>query len=193
MKSRDILISMDSQWLKEQFDCNPDKSKAGLARALNLEPPAISKILNGTRQIKAQEYNLMRQYFGLPIDGENASGIPDNSYKLETLAGGNQGFNESDKSGWSQILSLASMCSLIYPIRHLHRLAHSLSRTASGSCYGTASLCPSQIHRKSGFPPIKHRFKLIRSSKVYLILLGVLLRNCSGCSPLLAFHIKPFK
>jgi len=79
---------MDSQWLKRQFDCNPDKSKAGLARALQLEPPAISKILNGTRQIKAQEYNLMRQYFGLPVDGERASDLPENSYRLDTLAGG---------------------------------------------------------------------------------------------------------
>ena len=78
---------MDSQWLKTQFEHNPEKSKAGLARVLNLEPPAISKILNGARQIKAQEYNLMRQYFGLPVDGENASNLPENSYRLDTLAG----------------------------------------------------------------------------------------------------------
>ena len=78
---------MNSQWLKRQFDCNTDKSKAGLARALSLEPPAISKILNGTRQIKAKEYNLMRQYFGLPIDGERASSLPENSYRLDTYDG----------------------------------------------------------------------------------------------------------
>ena len=78
---------MDSQWLKRQFEHNPEKSKAGLARALNLEPPAISKILNGARQIKAQEYNLMRQYFGLPVDGENVSNMPENSYRLDMLAG----------------------------------------------------------------------------------------------------------
>ena len=86
---------MNSQWLKQQFDHNPDKSKAGLARVLQLEPPAISKILNGTRQIKAQEYNLMRQYFGLPIDGERASNLPENAYRLDTLAGQEQGFKES--------------------------------------------------------------------------------------------------
>lgn len=63
---------MDSQWLKTQFSANPDKSKAGLAAAIGLEPPAISKILNGTRQIKAQEYLLMREYFGLPVDGLSA-------------------------------------------------------------------------------------------------------------------------
>ena len=63
---------MDSQWLKTQFSANPDKSKAGLAAAIGLEPPAISKILNGTRQIKAQEYLQMREYFGLPVDGHGA-------------------------------------------------------------------------------------------------------------------------
>lgn len=63
---------MDSQWLKAQFQCNPGKTKAGLASALGLEPPAISKILSGDRQIKAKEYNLMRQYFGLPVDGQGA-------------------------------------------------------------------------------------------------------------------------
>ncbi len=85
---------MNSQWLKEQFECNPDKSKAGLARILKLEPPAISKILNGTRQIKAQEYNLMRQYFGLPIDGQNTSSLPENSYRLDTLESGEQALAE---------------------------------------------------------------------------------------------------
>ncbi|MCE7887605.1 MAG: XRE family transcriptional regulator [Alphaproteobacteria bacterium PRO2] len=64
---------MDSQWLKTQFAANPDKSKAGLAAAIGLEPPAISKILNGTRQIKAQEYLQMREYFGLPVDGHGAT------------------------------------------------------------------------------------------------------------------------
>ena len=94
---------MDSQWLKRQFDCNPEKSKAGLARVLSLEPPAVSKILNGTRQIKAQEYNLMRQYFGLPIDGENAAVLSDNSYRLDMLAGENtlqENPNESPENSW---------------------------------------------------------------------------------------------
>ena len=90
---------MDAEWLKEQFISFPEKSKAGLARYLKLEPPAISKILNGTRQIKAQEYNLMRQYFGLPIDGEGASNIPENAYKLETLAGMPNGFSDKLASG----------------------------------------------------------------------------------------------
>jgi transcriptional regulator with XRE-family HTH domain len=55
---------------------NPGKTKAGLAELLGLEPPAVSKILNGTRQIKAREYTLMRRYFGLPVDGEGAVTSP---------------------------------------------------------------------------------------------------------------------
>lgn len=64
---------MDSQWLKTLFATHPSHSKADLAKALGLEPSAVSKILAGTRQIKAQEYIVMRQYFGLPTDGMSAA------------------------------------------------------------------------------------------------------------------------
>jgi transcriptional regulator with XRE-family HTH domain len=74
---------MDSQWLKTQFAVHPDKTKADLAKALGLEAPAISKIIGGTRQIKAQEYLAMRRFFGLPVDGESAT---KSSGKLYTIA-----------------------------------------------------------------------------------------------------------
>lgn len=77
---------MDAQWLKYQFDCNPTKSKAGLAEVLKLEPPAVSKILNGARQVKAHEYQEMRRYFGLPVDGEHATKNSLDQYRLETLS-----------------------------------------------------------------------------------------------------------
>ena len=48
---------------------HPGKSKADLAKAVGLGAPAISKILKGTRQIKAQEYILTRECFGMPNDG----------------------------------------------------------------------------------------------------------------------------
>jgi transcriptional regulator with XRE-family HTH domain len=62
---------MDSQWLKSQFELHPTKSKADLARHLKLEPPAISKILSGDRQIKAKEYEAMRIFFGLPVQNDS--------------------------------------------------------------------------------------------------------------------------
>lgn len=77
---------MDSQWLKLQFAQHPEKSRADLARALDLDPPAISKILAGGRQIKAHEYIAMRKFFGLPTDGERA--VAGSSYRLQTLADG---------------------------------------------------------------------------------------------------------
>lgn len=82
-----IVKYMDAQWLNKQFELNQDKSKAGLAKALRLEPSAVSKILKGTRQIKAQEYATMRQYFGLPVDGEKSIGNRKSaSYTLEPLS-----------------------------------------------------------------------------------------------------------
>ncbi len=77
---------MDSQWLKTQFDLHPDKTRADLARALELDPPAISKILAGGRQIKAHEYVAMRKFFGLPTDGERA--VTGGSYRLQSLPTG---------------------------------------------------------------------------------------------------------
>ena len=77
---------MDAQWLNKQFKINPKKSKAKLATALGLEPPSVSKILNGTRQIKAQEYLIMRDYFDLPNDAENSNHSA-TSYTLQPLMG----------------------------------------------------------------------------------------------------------
>lgn len=63
---------MNSQWLNALFKTHPEKTKKSLADFLGLEPPAISKILNGARQIKAEEYIGMRAFFGLSQDGGHA-------------------------------------------------------------------------------------------------------------------------
>ncbi len=68
---------MDAQqlkeWLTEQLETHPEKSKADLARALNIDPPAVSKILNGTRQIKAIEYVRILEFLGVSA---NKRGLP---------------------------------------------------------------------------------------------------------------------
>lgn len=90
---------MDSQWLKTQFDLHPGKSRADLARALALDPPAISKILAGGRQIKAHEYIAMRKFFGLPTDGERA--VAASSYRLQILSAGMaEKEREDDQEAW---------------------------------------------------------------------------------------------
>lgn len=77
---------MDSEWLKTQFLLNPEKTKAGLAQAMGVDAPTVSKILAGGRQIKAHEYAAMRRYFGLPVDGEKAAGATGGrSYVLAPL------------------------------------------------------------------------------------------------------------
>lgn len=79
---------MDFQWLRLQFKLYPSKTKAALARHLGLEPPAISKILSGTRQIKAHEYVKMREFFGLGqgigYEGEQTSKAQE-AYVLKPL------------------------------------------------------------------------------------------------------------
>lgn len=92
---------MDSRWLNLQFELNPGKTKADLARVLGLEPSAVSKILNGSRQIKAQEYNRMRHFFGLPTDGERA--ISPSAAVLQHLNGGD-GLQEGFQSAGDWII-----------------------------------------------------------------------------------------
>ena len=60
---------MDDLWLKQQFKANPDKSKADLALFLGINASGVSKMLNGTRQIKAKEFLVMRKFFGMPVSG----------------------------------------------------------------------------------------------------------------------------
>lgn len=89
---------MDSRWLKTQFDLNPDKSRADLARALELDPPAISKMLAGGRQIKAHEYITMRHFFGMPVDGQRAVA---GGYQLQTLSSGmSERAGAEDQDAW---------------------------------------------------------------------------------------------
>lgn len=96
-----IISLMDSLWLKTQFKFHPEKSRADLARALALDPPAVSKMLAGTRQIKAQEYVTMRTFFGLPVDGARSL-QPGRGYRLGVL--GAEGLNETapedDQDAW---------------------------------------------------------------------------------------------
>lgn len=66
---------MDQKWLEAQFKLYPDKKKSDLARTLKIGTPAISKILAGTREVKAHEYVGMRKFFGLPTDGRHATTV----------------------------------------------------------------------------------------------------------------------
>lgn len=92
---------MDAEWLKQQFLKNPDKTKSRLASDLGLDPPAISKILAGTRQIKANEYLGMCRFFNLPEDGKGWAD-QHNNHRLKPLihAGLSEQDNDSTDQEW---------------------------------------------------------------------------------------------
>ena len=96
---------MDRDWLKVQFDAHPEKTKAELAKALGLEASAISKILAGTRHIKASEYMAMRTFFGMPNDGERSASLGGDSYLLEPL-GFSEKENDIKQGSWVMPASL---------------------------------------------------------------------------------------
>jgi hypothetical protein len=78
---------MDADWLKLQFEKNPEKKKSDLAEALLIKPSAISKILNGTRHIRPNEYDIIQQYFNLPVTQQGASHTHTSINQLEHIAG----------------------------------------------------------------------------------------------------------
>lgn len=79
-----VTFCMDYKWLQEQFEQFPGKNKAGLARALDMGMPAVSKMLNNTRQIKAREYIIMQRYFGLTGLTETApQGLQDSNDHID--------------------------------------------------------------------------------------------------------------
>lgn len=100
---------MDRQWLESQFTLHPEKKKAALAKVLNLEAPAISKILAGIREIKATEYVQMRKFFGLSIDENSMMSVSKNAYIIKPLQAKNtyegmqdhgKKHKESNQSDW---------------------------------------------------------------------------------------------
>jgi phage repressor protein C with HTH and peptisase S24 domain len=63
------IIAMDLKWLAEQLD-RPGYNQAGLARAMGKDPAAINRMLQGKRQIKANEVPTILGYLNAtPPDG----------------------------------------------------------------------------------------------------------------------------
>ena len=58
---------MDAKWLKDQF-ARTGKVQADLARYLGLEPPMVSKMVNGTRKVQGTEVDRIRAFFGIVPD-----------------------------------------------------------------------------------------------------------------------------
>jgi phage repressor protein C with HTH and peptisase S24 domain len=57
---------MDAEWIRQRLDAIPGKTQAGLARALGLDPAAVTRILQGKRHIKAYEIPAIEAYFDAP-------------------------------------------------------------------------------------------------------------------------------
>ena len=59
------------KWLNEKFE-RTGRSKSGLAKAWGVDNAAVSKVLNGTRQLKARERDIAEAYFTDGAEGEEA-------------------------------------------------------------------------------------------------------------------------
>lgn len=54
------------EWIQALVDRHPDKSLAGIGRALGRDKSIGSKILKGARQVQADEIPVIAAYFGEP-------------------------------------------------------------------------------------------------------------------------------
>lgn len=62
----DIFAAMPElvAWILERLEADPTKTRAGLAAALGVDKSAITRMLKGERQIKADEIAKIAAYFG---------------------------------------------------------------------------------------------------------------------------------
>ncbi len=58
------LRAMDLGWILIGLK-TPGKTRAGIARALGLKPPQITRLLQGTRRLKADEVQKIATYLGV--------------------------------------------------------------------------------------------------------------------------------
>lgn len=73
MTSRDQARPIvDPNWIKDQFE-NGNGTRLGLAEALGCGRDVVSKILSGTRKIKAAELPVIERYFGIGDSQSQAS------------------------------------------------------------------------------------------------------------------------
>lgn len=95
---------MDVEWIRQGLK-KPGKSQRGLAAALNLDPAAITRLLEGKRQLKAREVPVIEAYLDesappqvAPVSiPENARRAPVSTYdKIPVL-----GIAEGGEEGWS--------------------------------------------------------------------------------------------
>lgn len=61
---------MFREWIERGLQ-KPGKSKSGLARALGRDPAQVTRIVNGTREIKIAELVKIAAYIGEPPPGIN--------------------------------------------------------------------------------------------------------------------------
>lgn len=54
---------MDAEWIRKQLETHPEKSQAGLARALGVDPSAVTRLLKGARLLKAHEIPVIEAFF----------------------------------------------------------------------------------------------------------------------------------
>lgn len=94
------LGDMDVEWIREGLQ-KPGKTQRGLAERLGIDPAAVTRILNGGRQIKASEVGPIAAYlevgapagFQEPAPRFQAPGGPDRMPVLGMAEGGEEGWN----------------------------------------------------------------------------------------------------
>lgn len=57
-------MQYEIQWILDALETNPEKSRAGIAHALNVDKSAITRMLQGKRQLKFSEVRKIAQYLG---------------------------------------------------------------------------------------------------------------------------------
>jgi len=58
------MVGFVINWIKAELDTNPDKTRSGLARALGIDRSAVTRLMDGKRQLKFNEAHKAATYLG---------------------------------------------------------------------------------------------------------------------------------
>lgn len=97
----EIKEGMDLEWIREQLS-DRQMTQAELASRINLSPVQMSKILNGSRQLKADEAERIRKELG----GKAHDHLDDDPEKIRI-------YNRVDSMNDQQIAALAQFLELL--------------------------------------------------------------------------------
>ena len=79
-------MTTDVQWIVDALQKDPSKTRAGIARALNVDKSAITRLLAGERRLKFSEAHIIGDYLGVSVPHRPLGGLAEDQAEFVTAS-----------------------------------------------------------------------------------------------------------